>query len=139
MTTLSILVRVCNFILGVYKLKALEVVMGSLGFILHIVAKLLWFCLSFFDAIVTWSPPQVALVRPCLVVFFLLLQLNFQFIRKNKQTNKQTNKQSCLHMSMWFLFFICYFLFWNGANNWRYWCFYSTRITQNTNKQLLTH
>ena len=40
------------WVIGVYKLEVLGVVMGSIEFALHIVDKLLCFCLCLFDAIV---------------------------------------------------------------------------------------
>ena len=40
------------WVLGIYKLEDLGVLMGSVEFALDILAKLLWFCLCFLDAIV---------------------------------------------------------------------------------------
>ena len=47
-----ILVRICIWVLGFYKLKALEQLMTPLSFSLHIVAKLLCSIPHRFDAIV---------------------------------------------------------------------------------------
>ena len=51
MTTLSTLVRVCIWDLGITKTRILERP-GSLSFALWIVANLLCYCLCLFDAIV---------------------------------------------------------------------------------------
>ena len=54
MSTMSILGRVCIWILGFYKSENAEVLMGSLtlSFALQIVAKFLCSCHCLFDAII---------------------------------------------------------------------------------------
>ena len=52
MTTVSILVMICIWDLGFYKLEALRMLMGSLGICSSIVAKLPCSCLILFGAFV---------------------------------------------------------------------------------------
>ena len=51
MTTMPILVKLCIWVLGFYKLGALGVLMGSLEFFSPDCDKLLCSCLCLFDAI----------------------------------------------------------------------------------------
>ena len=51
MTTMYVLVRVCIWTLGLYKLEALGVLVGFLEFCSLVVANLLSLCLCLFDTI----------------------------------------------------------------------------------------
>jgi hypothetical protein len=68
MTTLSILVRICIWVLGVYKPEIVGELIVSIGFSLHIVARLLCCSLYLFDAIVEIHPTDEKMINDFLVV-----------------------------------------------------------------------